>query len=38
VFASPARAERELGFVARVAFEKGVRSFARAPLRDRVGA
>jgi dTDP-L-rhamnose 4-epimerase len=34
VFASPARAERELGFRARVAFEQGVGSFARAPLRE----
>jgi dTDP-L-rhamnose 4-epimerase len=38
VFASPGRAERELGFVAQVDFEEGMRSFARAPLRDRVGA
>jgi dTDP-L-rhamnose 4-epimerase len=33
VFASPARAERELGFRARVGFERGMRAFARAPLR-----
>jgi dTDP-L-rhamnose 4-epimerase len=34
VFASPANAERELGFRARVAFEDGVASFAHAPLRE----
>jgi dTDP-L-rhamnose 4-epimerase len=33
VFASTRRAERELGFRARVAFEDGMRSFATAPLR-----
>lgn len=36
VFASPRRAERELGFVARVGFEEGMRAFAHAPLRDPV--
>ena len=33
VVASPARARRELGFTASVAFEEGVAAFARAPLR-----
>ncbi|MCV2489369.1 NAD-dependent epimerase/dehydratase family protein [Geodermatophilus sp. YIM 151500] len=33
VVASPARADAELGFRARVAFEDGMREFARAPLR-----
>jgi dTDP-L-rhamnose 4-epimerase len=32
VFASPRRAERELGFRARVPFEDGMRSFATASL------
>ncbi|HZD16852.1 MAG TPA: NAD-dependent epimerase/dehydratase family protein [Actinomycetota bacterium] len=36
VFASPRRAERELGFVARVSFEEGIRAFARDPLREPV--
>jgi dTDP-L-rhamnose 4-epimerase len=38
VFASPALAERELGFVARIGFEEGMRSFALAPLRERASA
>ncbi|HSJ50150.1 MAG TPA: NAD-dependent dehydratase, partial [Actinomycetota bacterium] len=33
VFASPARAERILGFRSRVEFEEGMRAFARSPLR-----
>jgi len=33
VFASPAKASRELGFRATVRFEDGMRAFARAPLR-----
>jgi dTDP-L-rhamnose 4-epimerase len=33
VVASPARAEAELGFRARVGFEDGMRAFATAPLR-----
>jgi dTDP-L-rhamnose 4-epimerase len=33
VFASPSRAERQLGFRALVGFEEGMRAFARAPLR-----
>jgi dTDP-L-rhamnose 4-epimerase len=33
VFASTARAERELGFRALVGFDEGMRAFARAPLR-----
>jgi dTDP-L-rhamnose 4-epimerase len=38
VFASPGRAERELGFRATVTFEEGLRAFARAPLRMSVPA
>jgi dTDP-L-rhamnose 4-epimerase len=34
VFASPALAERELGFRAEVAFARGMRAFARTPLRS----
>ncbi len=34
VFGSPARAERELGFRAEIAFAEGMEAFARAPLRD----
>jgi dTDP-L-rhamnose 4-epimerase len=34
VMASPARAERELGFRAAVPFREGMRSFATAPLRE----
>jgi dTDP-L-rhamnose 4-epimerase len=34
VFASPRRAEAELGFRARIGFEEGIRSFARSPLRE----
>jgi dTDP-L-rhamnose 4-epimerase len=33
VVASPARAEEELGFTARVPFEDGMRAFATDPLR-----
>jgi dTDP-L-rhamnose 4-epimerase len=33
VVASPAKAARVLGFVARVGFDEGMRAFARAPLR-----
>ncbi|HEX6330162.1 MAG TPA: NAD-dependent epimerase/dehydratase family protein [Actinomycetota bacterium] len=35
VFASPGRAERALGFRARIGFEEGMRAFARSPLRER---
>jgi len=38
VFASPCRAERELGFRPTVAFEEGMHGFARAPLRTAVSA
>ena len=38
VVASPARAQEELGYAARVSFEDGVREFATAPLREAVGA
>lgn len=36
VFASPERAARELGFLARTPFDRGMAGFARAPLRDPV--
>ncbi len=38
VFASPAKAQRELGFSARVDFEDGMKSFAREPMREAEGA
>ncbi|HEX6131635.1 MAG TPA: NAD-dependent epimerase/dehydratase family protein, partial [Actinomycetota bacterium] len=37
VVASPAKAARDLGFVARVGFDEGMRAFARAPLRPAPG-
>lgn len=37
VFASPARAQADLGFSAEVSFEEGMREFATAPLRETVG-
>ena len=37
VFASPEKAERELGFRARVGFREGIASFATAPLRGTTG-
>ncbi len=37
VFASPARARRELGFTAQVGFAEGMREFADAELRSTVG-
>ncbi len=38
VFASPAKAARELGFAAEVGFADGMRAFAHAPLRGRSAA
>jgi dTDP-L-rhamnose 4-epimerase len=37
VFASPEKAERVLGFRARVGFREGMASFATAPMRSNVG-
>ena len=38
IFASPARAEQELGFHARVPFDAGMREFAREPMRSATGS